>query len=171
MPGPSSAIRPISRPERTPPTRPRSCRRRSRHSRVRTEREAAVIVRRAEQFLMLHRVPDDYWHVVAGAAEPDETFAEAAARELVKETGLHAAVADLAMPQTYAVPEILRHEYGPGVLEVTIGNFSVEVPPEWEPMLNEEHDRYRWSSLSEATLLERCPETVEILAALASPER
>ena len=137
---------------------------------MRTEREAAIIVRRGDQFLMLHRVPDDYWHVVAGVVEPDETFAEAAARELLEETGLHAAVADLAMPQSYAVPEMLRHEYGPGVLEVTIGNFSVEVPPEWEPMLNEEHDRYRWCGLSEATLLERWPETIEILAALAAPK-
>ena len=137
---------------------------------MRTEREAAIIVRRGDQFLMLHRVPDDYWHVVAGVVEPDETFAEAAARELLEETGLHAAVADLAMPQSYAVPEMLRHEYGPGVSEVTIGNFSVEVPPEWEPMLNEEHDRYRWCGLSEATLLERWPETIEILAALAAPK-
>ncbi|HEV8468918.1 MAG TPA: NUDIX domain-containing protein [Candidatus Limnocylindria bacterium] len=136
---------------------------------MRTEREAAVIVRRGEQFLMLHRVPDDYWHVVAGVVEPDESFAEAAGRELVEETGLHAAVADLAMPQSYPVPETLRHEYGPGTVEVTIGNFSVEVPPEWEPTLNEEHDRYRWCDLSEATLLEHWPETAEIMAALAAP--
>jgi 8-oxo-dGTP pyrophosphatase MutT (NUDIX family) len=137
---------------------------------MRTEREAAVIVRRSEQFLMLHRVPDDYWHVVAGVVEPDETFAEAAARELVEETGLHAAVADLAMPQSYAVPETLRDEYAPGILEVAIGNFSVEVPPGWEPTLNEEHDRYRWCDLSEATLLEHWPETAEIMAALAAPK-
>lgn len=136
---------------------------------MRTEREAAIIVRRGEQFLMLHRVPDDYWHVVAGAVEADESFAEAAARELLEETGLHAAVADLAMPQTYALPEMLRHEYGPGVLEVTIGNFSVEVPPGWEPKLNEEHDRHRWCGLSEAIALEHWPETIEILAALAAP--
>jgi len=137
---------------------------------VRTEREAAIIVRRGDQVLMLHRVPDDYWHVVAGVVEPDESFVEAAARELVEETGLHAAVADLAMPQTYEVPEMLRHEYGPGVLEVTIGNFSVVVPPEWEPTLNEEHDRYRWCGLSEAILLEHWPETMEILAALGAPK-
>jgi len=137
---------------------------------VRTEREAAVFVRRGEQFLMLHRVPDDYWHVVAGAAEPDETLAEAAARELVEETGLHAAVADLAMPQTYAVPETLRGEYGSGVEQVTIGNFSVEVRPDWEPTLNEEHDRYRWAGLSEAIALERWPETAEIMTALAAPK-
>ena len=137
---------------------------------MRTDREASVIVRRGEQVLMLHRVPDDYWHVVAGVVEPDESFAEAAARELLEETGLHAALADLAMPQTYAVPEMLRHEYGPGILEVTIGNFSVEVAPAWEPTLNEEHDRYRWCGLSEATLLEHWPETMEILGALVAPK-
>lgn len=137
---------------------------------MRTHGEAAVFVRRGGQFLMLHRVPDDYWHVVAGVVEPDESFAEAAARELVEETGLHAAVADLAMPQTYAVPEMLQHEYGPGVDEVTVGNFSVDVAPEWEPILNEEHDRYRWCDLSEATRLEHWPETMEILVALGAPK-
>jgi 8-oxo-dGTP pyrophosphatase MutT (NUDIX family) len=136
---------------------------------VRTNREAAVFVRRGEQHLMLHRVPDDYWHVVAGVVEPDESFAEAAARELVEETGLHAAVADLAMPQTYAVPEMLRHEYAPGIDEVTVGNFSVEVPPDWEPILNDEHDRYRWCQLSEAIAIEHWPETTQILAALGAP--
>jgi 8-oxo-dGTP pyrophosphatase MutT (NUDIX family) len=49
---------------------------------TRTE-EVFVFVRRGEEFLVLHRTPDNdaYWHGVAGGVEPGESFAEAAARE------------------------------------------------------------------------------------------
>src|SRR5205823_11078698 len=47
---------------------------------LRTSRETSVIVRRGDDFLMLHRAVEDYWHVVAGVVEDGETFAEAAAR-------------------------------------------------------------------------------------------
>ncbi len=138
---------------------------------MRPDREAAVFVRRGDQFLMLHRATDDYWHVVAGGAEEGETFAECASRELLEETGLHAAVADLAMPQAYAIPAEMKDLYAPSAQEVEIHNFVVEAPPEWEPMLNEEHDDYRWCGLADAMALAHWPETREILAVIATPKR
>lgn len=113
---------------------------------------------------------DRYWHVVAGVVEKGETFASAAARELLEETGLVAAPVDLKMPQVYRVPDAMRHEYEAGVGEVAIENFAVEVPQGWEPILNEEHDEFRWLRLPEAIALTHWPETAEVLAAVASPK-
>jgi 8-oxo-dGTP pyrophosphatase MutT (NUDIX family) len=117
---------------------------------------------------MLHRAIEGYWHVVAGVVEEGETFAEAAARELREETGLGAAIANVRMRQVYAVPESMRAEYLAGVDQVVIENFSVEAPPAWQPVLNEEHDDYRWLSVSDSIAIAHWPETKEVLAAVAS---
>ena len=117
---------------------------------------------------MLHRAFDDYWHVVAGVVEDGETFAEAAARELREETGLDASIADVGIRQSYRVPDDWRAEYLAGVDEVAIENFTVEVQAGWEPVLNEEHDDYRWLSPAEAIAIAHWPETKTILAAVAA---
>lgn len=99
--------------------------------------------------------------------ENGETFAGAAARELLEETGLDAAPVDLKMPQGYDVPAEMRPEYAPTVDVVAIENFVVEVPAGWEPTLNEEHDDYRWLSLADAIAISHWPETGEMFAAIA----
>src|SRR5438309_9821482 len=134
---------------------------------LRTARETSVIIRRGDEFLMLHRAVDDYWHVVAGVVEDGETFAEAAARELREETGLDAPVVDVRIPQGYRVPEQMRSEYLAGVDQVAIENFTVEVPRGWEPVLNEEHDSYRWLTRDDAVAIAHWPETKEVLTAIA----
>ena len=116
---------------------------------------------------MLHRAIDDYWHVVAGVVEVGETFAEAAARELREETGLEAPVVDVRMPQGYRVPDEMRSEYLTGVNQVAIENFTVEVPMGWEPVLNEEHDSYKWLTRDDAVAIAHWPETKEVLTVLA----
>ena len=129
-----------------------------------------MFIRRNDDFLLFHRAVDKYWHVVAGVVEDGETFPGAAARELREETGLDAPLLDLGMPQRYRVPEEMRDEYAPGVGEVAIENFAVAVPAGWEPILNEEHDEYRWVSLADAIALAHWPETAAVLAAIARPK-
>jgi len=117
---------------------------------------------------MLHRAVDDYWHVVSGGVEEGETFAEAAARELREETGVEAHVVDVGVQQSYRVPDEWRGEYLAAVNDVAIENFAVEVSQDWEPVLNEEHDHYRWLSPTEAIAIAHWPETKEVLAAVAA---
>jgi len=139
---------------------------------VRQPHEALVLVRRGGEWLLLHRTPtfDAYWHVVAGAVEPGETAAEAAARELAEETGLETVVRDLERPFAYPLAEesaAVRARFAPEVDAVRVDAFLAEAPPGWEPRLNDEHDEYRWCSPEEAEALLFWPEPRELLRAAA----
>jgi 8-oxo-dGTP pyrophosphatase MutT (NUDIX family) len=121
------------------------------------EREVSILVRRAGEVLVLRRsqAGGGYWHVVAGAVEAGESDAEAAARELLEETGLTGRLIDLERSTLYPSP------HG----DVTVVYFSGEAPAGWEPLLNEEHDEYRWCGLDEACSLLHWPEVGEVLRA------
>ena len=116
--------------------------------------EVFVVVRRADEYLVVHRVPEDggYWHGIAGGVEVDETPAAAAARELFEETGFVGEPAALEKPFNYDV--------------VTVHTFAVDVPEHWEPELNDEHDEYRWCSREDAVALLFWPEPKELLRTL-----
>ena len=131
--------------------------------------EVFVVVRRGDEYLVVHRTPraGAYWHGIAGGVEDGETPAEAAARELFEETGLAAAPVDLASRFAYSLAE--EPEYRarfPGVEEIVVHTFLVEVPVGWEPALNEEHDDYRWCSRDVAVDLLYWPEPKELLRSL-----
>lgn len=130
-------------------------------------REVAVFVHRGDRLLILHRVREDYWHVVAGSLEQDEAFADAAVRELREETGLVAIPIDLRLEQTYAISEREQALYPPGTTGVVIGNFHVYAPEGWEPVLNEEHDRHDWVPFDVARELMYWLETQEAIDLLA----
>jgi 8-oxo-dGTP pyrophosphatase MutT (NUDIX family) len=136
---------------------------------VRLPQEVCVFVRRGEEFLILHRSPehDAYWHCVAGALEPGETFAQAAARELCEETGLDATPTDLRRRFEYDVEGWESHSR-PGADHVAVECFLAEAPAGWEPALDWEHDDYRWCEAGEAAALLYWPEPREVLQELAA---
>jgi dihydroneopterin triphosphate diphosphatase len=137
---------------------------------MRRPEEAFVFVRRGEDFLVLHRSPEQgaYWHGVAGALEAGETPVEAAARELLEETTLVAEPAPAGEPYTYPLSEEPDRapQYEAGVTEIVVTPFVVDAPPNWEPTLDWEHDNYRWCSAPEAAALFHWPEPAELLRRL-----
>ena len=135
---------------------------------TRKTREVALFVHRGGRFLMAHRVPQGVWNVIAGQVEDGESFEAAAERELEEETGLRAKPNDLGLPQSYVIPADERALYAPGDTIVAIRSYSVEAPAAWEPVLNDEHDVYRWCELDEAIALAHWPEVAAGLRTVAA---
>jgi dATP pyrophosphohydrolase len=126
--------------------------------------EVFVLVRRSDEYLILHRSPRQgaYWHSVAGGVEEGETYAEAAVRELREETGLDAAPIDLCRPYDYPLDDP-EHREKRGSASIHVECFLVEAPAGWEPRLDWEHDDYRWCGVDEAVALLFFPEPRELL--------
>lgn len=114
--------------------------------------EVLISVRREGLFLVLLRAPwkKGYWHLAGGGVEDGESDADAAARELLEETGLAASSLD-------DVGADLGYD------GVRVHAFAADAPAGWEPTLNDEHDEHRWCSLAEALALLEYEEPREVL--------
>ena len=120
--------------------------------------EVVVVVQREGEYLVLRRAPErlGYWSLVAGEVEPGETPAVAARRELWEEARLDAEVVELPAALSYSLlddPPTVRARYAPGVESVTVHPYRAEASPGWEPVLDAEHDTYRWCNAEDAVRL------------------
>jgi dihydroneopterin triphosphate diphosphatase len=132
--------------------------------------EVIVFVRRGDEYLVVHRSPDGgaYWHSIAGGVEAGETYEQAAARELLEETGLSAQPVSVGEPFVYPLDEEPGYRIlFPDADGIEVAPFLVEVPAGWEPELNDEHDEYRWCSQTDAVDLLYWPEPKELLRTIS----
>jgi 8-oxo-dGTP pyrophosphatase MutT (NUDIX family) len=126
---------------------------------VRRPEEVLLVVHReaagGREFLVMHRAPDrgGYWHLVSGGLEDDESAVEAGRRELAEETGLES-------PLDFTLLPLVR-AYRGGTTEIAVHFCAVEAAPDWEPVIDEEHDDWRWLSAPEAIEHLRHPEPRE----------
>jgi dihydroneopterin triphosphate diphosphatase len=103
--------------------------------------------------LLLERLqPAGFWQSVTGSLKWGESPAEAAARELVEETGLDpAALRDADVQSRFAIFPEWRRKYAPGVEENLEHLWYLELPERQPVTLNPlEHRAYRWLPLDEA---------------------
>ena len=147
--------------------------------RLRVPRQVVVYVSRpGPEFLLLHRIErlGGFWQGVTGAPEWGEPDEDAAAREVLEETGLNVAGRVRSVDYGYEFVKGEAEEwsaaiweplYGPEVDVVHEEVFAVEVPHSWEPALGPEHDEYRWCTLDEALELLRYEENRQGLRAAA----
>jgi lipoyl(octanoyl) transferase len=100
--------------------------------------------------LALHRHPErgGFWQPVTGRVEKGESVADAAARELLEETGLHGVPRPLAYRHAFLWPR----EGRPAVAQETA--FVARAPDGFSPRLSSaEHDDARWIGVAEAEAL------------------
>ncbi len=117
------------------------------------------------KYLLLHRVPklDAFWQGVTGAPEEGETLLQAAAREVLEETGFRPAkICSLDFSYRFPVIDKWRESYGPGPDEIVEHVFVAEVDG-GDPTLSHEHDAWGWHAPEEAARMLRWPNNVEAL--------
>jgi len=124
-----------------------------------------VIYTPALEVLLIKRadVPD-FWQSVTGSKDlPDETFEEAARREVFEETGLDCRpgsvwqdhLHDWDLENIYEIYPQWRHRYAPGVFFNTEHLFGLEVPAGAPVRLSpREHTHYQWLPYAQAA--DRC---------------
>ncbi|KYF67517.1 NUDIX domain-containing protein [Sorangium cellulosum] len=107
---------------------------------------AVVLVKLGDRFLLVHeRKHDQLWYLPAGRVEPGETFAEAACREALEETGV-----------PVKLQGILRIEHSPSALQarmrvIFLARPADDTPPKREP---DKHSlEARWVALKELRAL------------------
>jgi 8-oxo-dGTP diphosphatase len=104
---------------------------------------------------VVHRPRYDDWTLPKGKLEPDETFEEAALREVWEETGLHARTVRELPSTEYPVrgrPKRVRYWL-----------MSVESDDDFSP--NDEVDQLRWLSPADAAALLTYDRDKEVLSA------
>lgn len=100
------------------------------------------------KFLILKRAKDHggFWQPITGGVREGEDQISALKRELWEETGIieHRQIINLKYTFSFTLPR-----YG----NLTENVYAVEVKPEVEVVLSEEHTEYRWLTFEESLVL------------------
>ncbi len=111
---------------------------------------ALVLIYTADlQVLIMERADKaGFWQSVTGSLEAGETPRQAAIREVLEETGLHAEqyeLQDWQVANTYEIYPHWRHRYAPGVTSNVEHQFALMLPAALPITLApDEHLQYAW---------------------------
>jgi len=113
-----------------------------------------VVYATTGEVLVLRRVrPFEFWQSVTGSLDPGESHADAAARELLEETGLSAEgrLFFSGTARTFTIDPRWRDRYAPGVTENLEYDwrYELDVPADVE-IARDEHSDYEWLPVDEA---------------------
>jgi dATP pyrophosphohydrolase len=109
-----------------------------------------VIHTQALDVLLINRFDSPgYWQSVTGSIDRlDESYEEAAIREVFEETGIDASragLADWGIENVYDIYPHYLHRYAPGVLRNTEHVFGLTLPARTEVVLDpREHTAWQW---------------------------
>lgn len=106
------------------------------------------------QVLLLRRCrPFDFWQSVTGSLKDDESHADAAARELLEETGFtnEGVLRYSGISRQFVIDPRWRDRFSPGVTENDEFEWRYRLPrPEKISVNAAEHSEYRWLPIDEA---------------------
>ena len=125
----------------------------------------------------------DFWQSVTGSKDAlDESFREAAVREVQEETGIDCCsgsprgltLSDWGLENIYEIYPQWRHRYGPGVTCNTEHLFGLRVPAGTSVVLSpREHTHFQWLPYRDAAAACFSPSNAEailMLPRMANPE-
>jgi dATP pyrophosphohydrolase len=107
----------------------------------------------AQVLLLRRRQPYDFWQSVTGSLKDDETHADAAARELMEETGLtdEGRLSHSGISRKFMIDPRWRDSFPPGVIENVEFEWFYRLSAVKDIELdNEEHSDYRWLPIDSA---------------------
>jgi len=118
------------------------------------------------EYLLLRRIASrgGFWQGITGGVEGDESFMEAATRELFEEAGIvPSKIEQIEYSYSFPMQDEWRSIYDAGVENIVEHVFIAFVDGQKEPTISWEHDKWNWCSYNQALELLTWPNNIEAL--------